>query len=337
MQHTILLVDDEENITRSLRRLFHREDYKILTATNGHEGLDMLQQHTVSLIISDHRMPEMLGSEFLVRSRDVAPHAIRMLLTGYADMEAVTKAINQGGISRYIAKPWNDEEIKQAVRNALHVFELERENRRLTDQLLEKNKSLEQFNARLEQAVKERTHELASKIKVLSGKDLITEHMLSLHSLDETLNLVLNVVHKTLEMGAAVVYLISEASTQPAAAIDQRGNALDEDALQSHEISTRHTQAFEQVARSLRPARVGQDRNHSVSPFAIVPILRGDELLGYMEVTSHHRGAPISEEELNVVASFALQAAKAISDAQAHSDLDTWKSEVAAALKDWDL
>ena len=190
MQHTILLVDDEENITRSLRRLFHRENYKILTATNGREGLNILQQHTVSVIISDHRMPEMLGSEFLTRSRDIAPHAIRMLLTGYADIEAVTEAINQGGISRYIAKPWNDEEIKQAVRDALHVFELEQENRRLTDELLEKNKSLEQFNAHLEQAVKERTHELALKIKVLSGKDLITEHMLSLHSLDETLNLV---------------------------------------------------------------------------------------------------------------------------------------------------
>ena len=337
MQHTILLVDDEENITRSLRRLFHRENYKILTATNGREGLNILQQHTVSVIISDHRMPEMLGSEFLTRSRDIAPHAIRMLLTGYADIEAVTEAINQGGISRYIAKPWNDEEIKQAVRDALHVFELEQENRRLTDELLEKNKSLEQFNAHLEQAVKERTHELALKIKVLSGKDLITEHMLSLHSLDETLNLVLHVVHKTLEMGAAVIYLISEASIQPAAAIDQRGNTLDEDALQSYEISTWHTQAFEQVAHSLQPTRIEQDRDHSVSPFAIVPILRGDELLGYMEVTSHNRGALISEEELNVVASFALQAAKAISDAQAHSDIDTWKGEVAAALKDWDL
>ena len=110
-------------------------------------------------------------------------------------------------------------------------------------------------------------------------------------------------------MGAAVIYLISEASIQPAAAIDQRGNTLDEDALQGYEISTWHTQAFEQVAHSLQPTRIEQDRDHSVSPFAIVPILRGDELLGYMEVTSHNRGAPISEEELNVVASFALQAA----------------------------
>lgn len=181
MQHTLLLVDDEENILNSLRRLFRREGYTILTATSGAEGLELLAQNEVSLIMSDQRMPQMIGAEFLAKSREIAPHCIRIMLTGYSDLEAATEAVNRGGISRYITKPWNDDEISQIVRDALRQIELERENKQLTIELQQKNKELEDFNARLEKAVRQRTRELQLKVKELEGKDRIAQHMLSVH------------------------------------------------------------------------------------------------------------------------------------------------------------
>ena len=105
--HTILLVDDEESIIKSLKRLFRKEDYKIITASNGNEGLELLKRidKPVSLIISDQRMPEMTGTQFLEKAKDIFPDAIRFLLTGYSDMRAIIDAVNQGGIHRYINKP----------------------------------------------------------------------------------------------------------------------------------------------------------------------------------------------------------------------------------------
>ena len=94
--HTVLFVDDEENILKALSRVFRREGYRLLTATSGREGLELLQANPVALIVSDQRMPEMLGAEFLRRSREVSPHTIRIMLTGHSDMEAATQAINEG-------------------------------------------------------------------------------------------------------------------------------------------------------------------------------------------------------------------------------------------------
>lgn len=116
---TILLVDDEQFILNSLKRLFRHKDYNVKTALSGAEGLDILAQEKVDLIVSDMRMPEMSGSEFLSKAKDKYPLVERILLTGYADMESTVSAINDGGIFGYLSKPWDDTEVVSLVESAL--------------------------------------------------------------------------------------------------------------------------------------------------------------------------------------------------------------------------
>jgi response regulator RpfG family c-di-GMP phosphodiesterase len=136
-RHTIMTVDDEAAITKSLQRLFRKENYRILTASSALEGLDLLKtsEQPVSLIISDQRMPDMSGSQFLEQAKTIYPNAIRFLLTGYSDMNDVIDAINKGGIHRYLSKPWNDEDLKLQVRQSLEQYELTMENKRLEGSL----------------------------------------------------------------------------------------------------------------------------------------------------------------------------------------------------------
>ena len=122
---TVLLVDDEPNILLALQRLLRREPFKVLTASSGDEALKLLSQQTnVALIISDQRMPQMNGAELLRRSREYAPEAVRVLLTGYTDLGDAVNAINEGGITRYLNKPWNDNELQQVVRGAVETYGL---------------------------------------------------------------------------------------------------------------------------------------------------------------------------------------------------------------------
>lgn len=145
----VLFVDDELGVLQSLQRLFHREPYMILTASSGREALDLLSRlEDVAVIVSDQRMPEMGGTEFLIRSKELAPDAIRMLLTGYSDFQATVDAMNDGGTTRFITKPWKGEELLQLVRDGVRDYEnkktarLERLN--LQQQLEEQLKNREE-------------------------------------------------------------------------------------------------------------------------------------------------------------------------------------------------
>src|SRR5476649_2848238 len=103
---TLLLVDDEPSILSALRRLFRPQGYRVLTAEGGAAALELVRDDTVDLVISDMRMPGMDGAQFLEKLRKLQPQAIRILLTGYADISSTIAAINGGEIHRYIAKPW---------------------------------------------------------------------------------------------------------------------------------------------------------------------------------------------------------------------------------------
>ena len=157
---TLLFVDDEPSILSALRRLFRPHGYRILVAESGMAGLSILEQETVDLIISDMRMPEMDGATFLKEARQRWPNAMRILLTGYADVTSTVAAINDGEIYRYISKPWDDHEIVNTVREALERQKLEVENRRLTALTQAQNEELKALNSGLEQKVAERTAEL---------------------------------------------------------------------------------------------------------------------------------------------------------------------------------
>lgn len=164
---SVLFVDDEPSILASLRRLFRPHGYRIHVAESAAAGLALLEAEPVDLVISDMRMPVMDGAQFLEQVRGRWPRVVRILLTGYADVASTIAAINRGEIYRYVAKPWNDEEIVLTVRDALERQRLEQDNARLVDLTRRQNEELRQLNAGLEQKVAERTAELKQTLDML--------------------------------------------------------------------------------------------------------------------------------------------------------------------------
>jgi diguanylate cyclase len=122
-ERTLLLLDDEENVLRSLVRLFRRDGYRILTANSVAEAFDLLASNSVQVILSDQRMPDMSGTEFLTRVRDLYPDTVRMVLSGYTDLATITEAINLGAIYRFLTKPWDDDELREHIRDAFRAYE----------------------------------------------------------------------------------------------------------------------------------------------------------------------------------------------------------------------
>lgn len=161
----ILFVDDEENILKALRRLFIDQDFEVFTASSGKEGLEILTDNEFAVIVSDQRMPEMTGTEFLLKARELYPDTIRVILTGYADVNAVMDAINEAGAYRYITKPWNDSEIIHIVKEAAHRFRLIKENKYLTELTNQQNEELQKWSKELEYYVQIHTIDLTKRDK----------------------------------------------------------------------------------------------------------------------------------------------------------------------------
>jgi two-component system response regulator HupR/HoxA len=147
----VLVVDDESDILRAFE-LSYGDDFTVLTAEGGARALDVLAHEDVSVIVSDQRMPGMDGSEFLERSMTVRPHSVRIVLTGYTDIDALVRAVNRSRIYRYLTKPWDDEEMRTALTRAIELFNLARENARLVDELKRLNDRLMVENAYLRKA-----------------------------------------------------------------------------------------------------------------------------------------------------------------------------------------
>jgi len=128
-EQTLLLVDDEENILRALTRALRRDGYRILTATGAREGFELLAENDVQVIISDQRMPETSGTEFLSQVKQMYPQTLRMVLSGYTDLTAVTDAINRGAIYKFLTKPWNDDELRTQIRDAFRIAQRQERSR----------------------------------------------------------------------------------------------------------------------------------------------------------------------------------------------------------------
>ena len=131
MTYKLLIVDDETPNIRLLERLF-RENYHCLTASSGEEAIDLLDQHEVAVIISDQRMPQMTGIELLKQSAARRPHMVRILLTGYTDLEALVEAVNCGLVYMYVSKPWNNDDLKLRVSRAVEHYENNKRQHSLT-------------------------------------------------------------------------------------------------------------------------------------------------------------------------------------------------------------
>ena len=144
-QIKILCVDDERNVLRALERIFLDDDYEIVLAGSGDEGIKVLEESgPFQVVISDYRMPVMNGVEFLKSVYDRWPETVRIVLSGYADAGAIVSAINEGHIYRFIPKPWNDDELRVTIRNCLDRYFLQKSNRELLEQLAVANQALEE-------------------------------------------------------------------------------------------------------------------------------------------------------------------------------------------------
>lgn len=156
----LLLVDDEANVLSSLRRLFRKVNCTIYVANSGQEGLDILKKNAIDVIISDARMPEMTGPEFLAIVAETYPETVRILLTGYADMDAIVDAVNRGKVSHYVEKPWDDESLIALADSAFTTTQLKKQNALLQRVVQEQNKKLKSMNDSLEATVKERSSKI---------------------------------------------------------------------------------------------------------------------------------------------------------------------------------
>lgn len=177
MERTLLLVDDEENITSSLSRMLRRDGYRILRASSGQEGLAVLAQNPVGVIVSDQRMPEMTGTEFLSRVRERYPDTIRIVLSGYTDLNSVTDAINRGEIYKFLTKPWEDDLLRANIGEAFQLYEMRMENARLTQQLKDANDELGRINSDLEQRVQEDARQAVLNLHMIRMAQEILDHL----------------------------------------------------------------------------------------------------------------------------------------------------------------
>ena len=176
-ERVLLLVDDEANIATSIRRLLRGDGYRIITAGSGMEGLEQLAVNPVGVIISDQRMPEMTGVEFLRRVKELYPDTVRIVLSGYTDLKSVTDAINEGAIYKFLTKPWEDEQLRENVREAFLRYELKQENINLAREIERANSELSEINRNLERHVAEKVQEIYHRNDVLQVSQEVLEYL----------------------------------------------------------------------------------------------------------------------------------------------------------------
>ena len=198
VRYRLLLVDDELGVTKALTRVFRQENYEVVTAANGEEGLQRLAEATTHLVVSDYMMPGMNGAQFLRAVKERSPDTIRIMLTGHADTGAVMGAVNDGAVYKFILKPWNDDDLRVTVGLALEQFDLVQKNRALKKENEQKSREISALSrlsvtnrsqlgimlhkknlltsAQLQELVRLQEQKKEPLVKLLIDKDWIPEH-----------------------------------------------------------------------------------------------------------------------------------------------------------------
>jgi putative nucleotidyltransferase with HDIG domain len=182
-EHAVLFLDDEPNILKAIQRLLRNEPMRVLTATDPNEALDILRETPTQVVVTDQRMPSMSGVDFLSAVRDQHADVVRIMLTGYTEMNIAVEAINKGEIYRLITKPWNDDELRSTLRQAFDHHDLKTEIKRLNTVAREQNFKLQDMNRNLEGKVRQRTKQLA-----LKNQELSTAYIQTIRALAEAID-----------------------------------------------------------------------------------------------------------------------------------------------------
>lgn len=206
---TLLFVDDEEGVLNALRRVFLDENYRVLCASSGAAALSVMEKEAVQLVISDHRMPGMTGAEFLREAKVRWPETIRIMLTGYADVQSIMGAVKDGAVYKFITKPWNDEDLRLTVSLALQQYSLIRENVRLKELARRRDQKMKSGSGLLSES-REMLGSILIKAGMIRGEDLekaqsekqsdehISETLVRLGYTTE--NLIVSALHKHLNI-----------------------------------------------------------------------------------------------------------------------------------------
>lgn len=173
---SLLVVDDEPYILSTLAGLLASE-FEVLTADNGVTAQKIIAERSVDLILTDQKMPRMSGVQLLEWVRQSSPRTIRLMMTGFAELDEAVEAINKGQVYRYLSKPWRQEELLDVLRGAAHTYQLERDHARLLDELRRLNEQLRGMNAELEQRVADRTRALEEAYLELEQKNKMLEKL----------------------------------------------------------------------------------------------------------------------------------------------------------------
>ena len=175
---TVLFVDDETSILRSIKRIFHRTNINMLFATSGQEALELFADNDIAMIVSDMKMPNMTGAELLAKVAELYPDTYRVILTGFADLDSIMKAVNQGGIHRYIQKPWDNQNLLLTIKDGLKYTKLKQENVVLQNKLFKQNRALKELNSSLDKKVATKTQQIQLALKKLKQEQVASEKML---------------------------------------------------------------------------------------------------------------------------------------------------------------
>lgn len=312
MKHSILCVDDESDNVEALERLL-RKKYRVLKALGGAEALDILKSEKVSVIISDQRMPKMSGVQFLERSMKLQPEAVRMLLTGYTDVESIIDAVNSGQIFRYLTKPWDPVDLANTVDKAVERFELVAELKEKNIQLQQALDELKVLDEAKNQFMILINHELKTPLTVISSYlQLLADTTLSdeqkkcvmridgaTHRLQELIEDVLDLVMaetKLLKVQArkvSVHELVNDLKEQFKPALAQKELAIDA------KVDSAHVKADEKILRSVLERLLDNAIKFGAEGSKIR--IRSEEKEDRLEISMVNQGKSLTQEMIKKI------------------------------------
>lgn len=345
MTHSILFVDNDQNTLTALQHLFKHESWRSIYASSCTEALEILRNgECPAVVLTDLDLLKMSGSEFLRQVKIISPQSMRLMLLDSSDSAGALDAINSKGLCRYILKPWKDADLLSTVKNAVRHFTLAQENKRLNDMIFLKNEKLEDLNKNLEQKITERTkaledayqanldltEELHQKVRELEGRDRILNHLLTIHSLENTLHTALEVICDVVGSEHAAIYLPDEGGTlQRAATIDRRKHREGHDSKIC--ATDRHFQ--DEKISEVFSSGTAYNATTATSPsaFAAIPVMKNETCLAVVGVNrcKNH----FSPHEMKTIGRFMVHIAIAISDSMIQQDLPAWEETLDDILR----
>jgi len=340
-KHKLLFVDDEVNILRSLKRLFIDEEHEIYTAANGLDALKLMDKHEFSLILSDYRMPELNGVEFLKLAKEKSPETIRIILTGFADVDVAISAINEGEVYKFIEKPWEGEQLKMQIKRSIEHYELIAERNELLETVKWQNEELRSWNKNLENRVEKKSKELKSayeelqlKVKELEGRDKILQSLLTIHSFDETFDLILEVILDITLFDKIVMYV----SDKEKGVMYPKAGYETENSKKSKigkEINKFPSLPIPKLKPDEESILTDTSPLNKISEYSyVIPIEKDNICTGAIIVDNSPTRKSVGYEELNILVGFSSLAALAINDYFITTTLPNWQDQINDLLEE---